>query len=100
MKRKNCWEMKRCGREPEGKNATSLGVCPAALPSKYDGINGGKYGGRLCWTVTGTFNDRIQPKNDDAKHLEKCIVCYVLKQIVRDKKRDFILLPFEENVES
>jgi hypothetical protein len=94
MKRKNCWEMKRCGRGPGGENTKSLGVCPAALPNRYDGINGGKYGGRICWTVTGTFNDEIQLEN--AKHLETCIACIVLKQIYRDERRDFTLLPFKE----
>ena len=30
----NCWEFFRCGREPGGKNAEKLGVCPAATVGK------------------------------------------------------------------
>ena len=28
--RLNCWEVKKCGREPGGKSVATLGVCPAA----------------------------------------------------------------------
>ncbi len=55
MERKNCWEVKACGREPGGKNAGFLGICPSALLSKFDGINGGKCGGRFCWNIAGTL---------------------------------------------
>lgn len=46
MKRKNCWEVMKCGREQCGKNE-NLGVCPAAMSSALDGMNNGYYGGRL-----------------------------------------------------
>lgn len=54
MKRKNCWEIMKCGREPNGKNQ-ELGVCLAAMPGEYDGMNNGKYGGRFCWNLAGSF---------------------------------------------
>ena len=97
MTRRNCWEIKECGREQGGHNAKKLGVCPAALTNKYDGINGGKYGGRVCWAVTGNFNSEIQLEN--AKLLETCIDCNALKQIVRDEKQDFIFLPLHRRGE-
>ncbi len=28
---KHCWEIENCGREPGGKNADNLGICPAAV---------------------------------------------------------------------
>lgn len=40
----NCWEFKKCGREPGGAKAGELGVCPA-YPD----------GGRNCAAVAGTF---------------------------------------------
>jgi CRP-like cAMP-binding protein len=55
QKRINCWEYHCCGREPGGKNVTTLGVCPAAIDQSYDGINSGKCGGRFCWAIAGTF---------------------------------------------
>jgi len=47
----NCWEFKKCGREPGGKNAAVDGVCPAAIESRANGIHQGKNGGRCCWVV-------------------------------------------------
>ena len=55
VKKLNCWEFKKCGREPGGLNVDELGVCPAAVMKKADGIHDGKDGGRYCWTVAGTF---------------------------------------------
>ena len=51
----NCWEYKKCGREPGGERVKELGVCPAAVDSSADGLNGGKNGGRICWAIAGTF---------------------------------------------
>jgi hypothetical protein len=55
MAKQNCWEFKKCGREPDGAKAKELGVCPAAIEKRADGVNGGKNGGRACWAVTGTL---------------------------------------------
>ena len=41
---KNCWELKKCGREAGGAKAAELGVCPA-YPDH----------GRECWFVAGTM---------------------------------------------
>jgi hypothetical protein len=55
MPKKNCWEVKQCGREPGGSKTADMGVCPAAADSSSDGVNGGKNGGRICWALAGTF---------------------------------------------
>ena len=34
----NCWELKKCEREPDGQNAEKLCVCEASGESKFDGI--------------------------------------------------------------
>ncbi len=57
-KKPNCWEYKKCGREPDGKNVDELGVCPAAADTSFDQINSGTCGGRFCWAVAGTFPGR------------------------------------------
>lgn len=51
----NCWEFKKCGRQPEGTHVSDLGVCPAATLSKLDGVHGGTNGGRACWVIAGTL---------------------------------------------
>ena len=47
----NCWEFKKCGREPNGKNVFWFGVCPAATEHRADGIHDGMNGGRCCWVI-------------------------------------------------
>ncbi len=53
--KKNCWEFKRCGRQPGGLNERQLGVCPAALEEALDGVHDGTNAGRACWVVAGTL---------------------------------------------
>lgn len=55
MKKINCWESKKCGREPNGLKVHELGVCPAATDVAANGLNGGEKAGRICWAVAGTF---------------------------------------------
>ena len=51
----NCWEHKRCGRELGGINSKELGICPATVEPRLNGVNSGKNGGRACWAVAGTL---------------------------------------------
>jgi len=51
----NCWEFKKCGRQPGGAKAVELGVCPASTETKVGGVNSGKNGGRACWAIAGTL---------------------------------------------
>jgi hypothetical protein len=55
LRRLNCWEFKKCGRETGGTSVSVLGVCPAAQSNKLKGINRGKKGGRACWALVGTL---------------------------------------------
>jgi hypothetical protein len=56
MKRtQNCWEFKKCGREPGGAMTEQLGVCMTAVATFANGLNGGKNGGRICWAINGKF---------------------------------------------
>lgn len=90
----NCWEFMKCGREPGGKKAEELGICPAAMPHpEAEGINGGKNGGRICWAVAGTFcGDKIQ--GEFAEKQITCLNCDFFKK-VKDEESDkfYLLLP-------
>jgi len=55
MAKKNCWEIKKCGRETGGAKTRELGVCIASAEKRLDGVNGGKNAGRACWGVSGTL---------------------------------------------
>ncbi len=51
----NCWEYKKCGRQPGGENVNELGVCAASTDQSLDLIHGGKNCGRTCWVISGTY---------------------------------------------
>ncbi len=51
----NCWEFKKCERQPEGRKAVERGVCPAAVEKRLDIFHGGKNAGRACWVAAGTM---------------------------------------------
>ena len=55
MAKQNCWEFKRCGRQPGGSNTAALGVCSAATERSTTGVNRGTNGGRACWAISGTL---------------------------------------------
>jgi hypothetical protein len=50
----NCWEFRRCGREPGGRLASQEGVCRAAVYEPADGYLGGTNGGTACCFIKGT----------------------------------------------
>ncbi len=80
MAAQNCWELKKCGREPGGSKVTELGVCPAAREFKLNDINSGKNGGRSCWVIAGTFcGGKVQ--GTFAKKLANCMDCLFYKQV-------------------
>ena len=92
MAKINCWDIKKCGREPGGTKNSELGVCPATTESSCDGINGGTKAGRICWAIAGTFcGGKVQ--GDFAQKSVSCMSCEVFKQIKTEEGADsFVLL--------
>jgi hypothetical protein len=70
----NCWEVKRCGREPGGARESQLGKCPAALERRLDSVHQGKNGGRACWVVAGTLC-KGEVQGSFAKKFSNCKEC-------------------------
>jgi len=89
MKQKNCWEMMKCGREPNGKNE-NLGVCPAAVTGGYDGMNNGKFGGRFCWNIAGSFCKGAM-QGSVAQKICSCLECAFLNIVKEEEGKSFIL---------
>lgn len=54
MRKLNCWEFKKCGREAGGAR-NDIGVCAAAVEDRLHGAHGGTHAGRACWVVAGTL---------------------------------------------
>ena len=92
MRKLNCWEIKKCGREPGGEKTDDLGICPAAGDESSNGLNGGYNAGRICWAVAGTFcGGKVQ--GDFAKKLVSCTTCEVFKRVKEEEGIEpFILL--------
>jgi len=91
MSRQNCWEFKKCGREPGGLKSKEMGVCPAANESKFDQINEGDKAGRVCWVVAGTFcGGKVQ--GTFAHKLTSCMQCEFYKQVEKEHGREAVFL--------
>lgn len=89
MAKKNCWEVKGCGREPNGAKEAELGVCPAATEKLVDGTNGGVNGGRACWALVGTFcGGQIQASF--AQKIGNCQECEVYKLVESEEGSGFV----------
>jgi len=85
----NCWEFRKCGREPGGANVDALGVCPAAVASSADCINGGKNGGRVCWIVSGTMCCG-EIEGTFASKIGDCLLCDFYGKVMREEGEQFV----------
>ncbi len=84
--KQNCWQVLECGRELGGHLVEELGVCPVSLDLEYDGVNGGKGGGRFCWEVAGSFS-RGERQGRFATSCVDCVLCPFLEQVAKDGGR-------------
>ncbi len=90
MGKQNCWEFKKCGREPGGAKAEELGVCPAAVDDKCDGVHHGKNGGRACWVLAGTLcGGKVQ--GVFATKMHNCMQCEFYDVVKAEEGDEFML---------
>jgi hypothetical protein len=93
MKKKvklNCWQYKKCGREPGGVRESELGVCPAAIEGRADGINNGKKGGRVCWAIAGTLCEG-EVQGTYASKIGFCLQCDFCQLVLREEEKSIYL---------
>ncbi|MCX6354098.1 MAG: hypothetical protein NTZ78_04225 [Candidatus Aureabacteria bacterium] len=84
MKKINCWEFMKCGREPGGANVKDHGLCPAAAEVCAEGLNCGRCGGRACWAIAGTCCGK-EVEGTYAKQKGNCIHCEFFKNVVAEE---------------
>ena len=89
MKRLNCWEFKKCGRQPGVEKVAELGICVSSVLCETNGINCGKNGGRVCWAVAGTLCGGKVQGTFSAK-LSSCLQCEFFKLVVKEEGTDFV----------
>lgn len=88
----NCWDFKKCGRQPGGAKVAELGVCPAAAEASAGGVNRGQQGGRFCWAVTGTFcGGKVQ--GSFVQKQKSCTECDFYKLVKSEEGANFKLMP-------
>lgn len=95
--RKNCWEFKKCGREPGGANSHELGICPAATETTLNGVHKGENGGRSCWVVAGTMC-RGGVQGNYAQKYETCLICDFYNKVKSEEKGDYQFAVFLLNI--
>ncbi len=83
--RLNCWEFKKCGRQPGGHKAAELGICPTTVNRDLDGAHGGKSAGRACWVVAGSLcGGKIQ--GTYAQKLQNCWRCEFMNLVKKEEE--------------
>jgi hypothetical protein len=90
VKKRNCWEVMKCGRQFGGERVEVDGLCPAGSPNEYDGVNGGQYAGRFCWAIAGTLC-KGKPSCAYALKIQDCSHCEFFREIVKEHAFDFAL---------
>ena len=91
MKKINCWEFKKCGRQLDGDKVLDLGLCPAVLEISLDGIHDGEFGGRACWVLNRTLcKGDIQ--GNFAEKYQECEKCDFYQHVKKQEGDGFIPL--------
>ncbi len=86
----NCWEFKQCGRQPGGHNVPDLGLCPAPVEERLDGVHDGTNAGRACWIVSGTFC-KGEVQGTFAQKFKNCEACDFYRKVKTDEHLRFRL---------
>ena len=86
----NCWEMKKCGRQPGGEKSDELGICPATTDQRLHGINNGTNGGRSCWAIKQTLcGDQVQ--GGFAEKFVVCLQCEIYSKVRDEEGSNFMI---------
>lgn len=88
--KKNCWEHKKCGRQPGGDHVHDQGTCPATKEERLSGVHGGTNGGRSCWVVAGTLCEGKLQGSYAVKY-KNCSECDFYKTVRDQEFPNFIL---------
>lgn len=90
--KQNCWEFKKCGREPGGNKTHELGICPAAIDDRLNEVHGGNNCGRTCWVVTGTYC-KGEVQGVFAKKFKECLNCDFYNLVKEEEHPGFKMTP-------
>jgi hypothetical protein len=101
MKKLNCWEVKKCGRQ-SGVHASG-GECPVIQETRLHGVHGGMRAGRACWVIAGTLCGG-QEQGTFASKYHNCEKCEFYRQVRQEEgsryELSILLLKRLENVKT
>ena len=81
----NCWEFKKCGRQPGGHKEKELGTCPVTVQGSFNSAQEGKNGGRACWVIAGSLcGGKIQ--GTYAQKLNNCWRCEFMNLVKKEEE--------------
>jgi hypothetical protein len=85
----NCWEYKKCGRQPQGARTKDLGLCPATVETGLDNVHAGTNAGRSCWVVSGTLCSGVV-QGTFAQKYKNCEVCDFYQMVRKEEGAGFV----------
>ena len=89
MKKLNCWEFKKCGRQFGGEKVSELGLCPVVIEISLEGVHDGESGGRACWVLEGTIcKGDIQ--GNFAEKYKECEKCDFYQYVKKEEGNNFL----------
>jgi hypothetical protein len=83
--KQNCWEYKKCGRQPGGNKVQDLGVCPVTTHQALRGAHGGENAGRACWVVAGSLCGG-KTQGTYANKLHNCWWCDFMNMVKQEEE--------------
>lgn len=90
LRKQNCWEYKKCGRQPQGRHVADRGICPATVEESLDGSHEGTNAGRSCWIVCGTLcQGKVQ--GTFAQKFKSCEQCDFYQLVKSEERSAFTL---------
>lgn len=89
-KKINCWEYKKCGRQAGGEHVHDLGICPATVEDRLNGVHGGVNAGRSCWVIAGTLC-KGEVQGTFAHKYKNCENCDFYKKVKAEEFTGFTL---------
>ena len=87
MRRLNCWEFKKCGRKQSWTSTNCSDVCAASTEERFDQMNHGMNGGRVCWLIKQMAAER----KDKGFGMMHCCRCDFFHLVAKQEGSNFFV---------
>ena len=95
MKAINCWEYNHCDGGWDDLDTAGSVACPVLLFTSADGLNHGTNGGRICWSIAGSFCGGTS-EGKLARERFSCMSCNFYSLVEQEEGIDrMIVMPYQ-----